>query len=582
MLTPQYLAECSNDIVALYAQLETDVLKDIARRIKATGEVTASAEWQIKMAQESGMLYDDIITKVAKINDMSKADITQLFEKSQAMSMKFDNDIFKAAGLKGVSNVNSQIMSSGINKTLGEVKNMTMTTAKAGQQQFVNASTNAYMQVASGAFDYNTAITNACKEVAKKGLQSIDYESGTKISLEAGIRRNVMTGINQTAQKITEYNCDELGCNLVETSSHAGARPSHAQWQGKVFVRNGNSDKYPSFVESTGYGLASGLGGMNCRHSYYPYFEGDKPQRTKGELDSLNNETVEYEGEKLSRYDAEQGQRQNERNIRRWKRESVMLKEVGLDSSFADKKVKEWNSKAKDFSEKTGIVRQKSREKVFTGGVKKEVLTIFDGNDIVKESVFDIEKSKQEYQEFLTIVPDKNREFLEYYSSTAEYVEKLDLDNPFGYAPNADKIVYNPIHPAINNFDFNVSNTHELSHRIDNLMINSKERDYFVEAIKNESIISDEKIMRIQKYIDGNDERYSPYLSDIISALSDNKVDSMYTHSNQYWSVIGNKEQEIFANLFSIESFGDAISLGYIKAEFPSLYHNYQKLLEEF
>ena len=71
-----------------------------------------------------------------------------------------------------------------------------------------------------------------------------------------------------------EARADELVCDLVETTAHSGARPSHAEWQGQAFSRSGKSRKYPDFVQVTGYGTGEGLGGWNCSHSFYPFFEG--------------------------------------------------------------------------------------------------------------------------------------------------------------------------------------------------------------------------------------------------------------------------------------------------------------------
>lgn len=64
-----------------------------------------------------------------------------------------------------------------------------------------------------------------------------------------------------------------MGCDLVEVTAHAGARPEHAEWQGKVYSRSGKSKKYPDLVEVTGYGTGPGLGGWNCRHSMFPFYE---------------------------------------------------------------------------------------------------------------------------------------------------------------------------------------------------------------------------------------------------------------------------------------------------------------------
>lgn len=81
----------------------------------------------------------------------------------------------------------------------------------------------------------------------------------------------------------------KCGCDLVEVTAHAGARPEHAVWQGKIYSRSGKSEKYPSLVESTGYGTGPGLGGWNCRHSMFPYFDGTGRVYTDEELEELKS-----------------------------------------------------------------------------------------------------------------------------------------------------------------------------------------------------------------------------------------------------------------------------------------------------
>ena len=67
MLTPDYLKNVADDAVNVYAKLENSIIKDIVRRLQDTDfQMTESARFQIQIAQESGMLYDDIIKKVAR------------------------------------------------------------------------------------------------------------------------------------------------------------------------------------------------------------------------------------------------------------------------------------------------------------------------------------------------------------------------------------------------------------------------------------------------------------------------------------------------------------------------------------
>lgn len=73
MLTPDYLLNIADNAVNIYAKLENSIIKDVVRRLKNTDfEMTESARFQIRVAQESGMLYDDIIKKVAQYSGVSK------------------------------------------------------------------------------------------------------------------------------------------------------------------------------------------------------------------------------------------------------------------------------------------------------------------------------------------------------------------------------------------------------------------------------------------------------------------------------------------------------------------------------
>src|SRR5574344_1273551 len=98
---------------------------------------------------------------------------------------------------------------------------------------------------------------------------------------------------------------DELDEDLIEVSSHAGARPLCAPYQGHVYSRTGKSTQYPS-LDSTSYGEPAGLFGINCGHVMYPYFPGTKQTYKPTDDESQNVED----------YKESQKQRQIERSIR--------------------------------------------------------------------------------------------------------------------------------------------------------------------------------------------------------------------------------------------------------------------------
>ena len=169
-------------------------------------------------------------------------------------------------------------------------------------------------------------------------------------------RQAVLTGVNQMAAQVSLANAQQLGCDLVETTAHQGARPDHTVWQGKIFSISGRHPKYPQLSKATGYGTGDGLCGWNCRHSFYPYFEGlSVPAYTKETLDEMAAATVFFNGEELTQYDASQKQRYIERKIRKWKREYLAMEAAGQDTGEAAVKLKEWRVVQADFCRQTGL-----------------------------------------------------------------------------------------------------------------------------------------------------------------------------------------------------------------------------------
>lgn len=135
----------------------------------------------------------------------------------------------------------------------------------------------------------------------------------------------------------------------MEVSAHAGARPEHAAWQGKVYSRSGTSEKYPDFRSSTGYGTGAGLCGWNCRHTFGPYIEGSPRVWTDEKLAELSATKYEYQGEKYTEYEARQKEKYFDRQIYRWQREAEAMRAAGQDPAQALAKVKAWERKKSDF-----------------------------------------------------------------------------------------------------------------------------------------------------------------------------------------------------------------------------------------
>lgn len=374
MLSPEYLERVPERLVELYAEVEADIIADMARRLSKM-DFIPSAQWQYQKLIEMGAVHEAVLKKLSEITGLRKREIERLMKEAGVQALKTDIGIYKAAGLTpsplDASPTLQSILQAGIDNTNGLFENLTRTTANTATRQFEHMLDRAWLQITTGAFDYNSAVRMAIKDLSEKGIASIVYPTGHTDYLNVAVRRAVVTGVNQTSLKLQETLMDEMGCDLVETSAHAGARPSHAVWQGKIFSRSGRHPKYPHFATATGYGTGEGLGGWNCRHSFFPYFEGMEPTYTKEELKDMNAKKYEYNGKKLTEYEATQIQRYIERNIRRWKREFKAMEAAGQPTDEAAAKIRSWQERQKDFIRQTGLKRQYDRENIAEYGRKE-------------------------------------------------------------------------------------------------------------------------------------------------------------------------------------------------------------------
>lgn len=371
MLTAAQLDRLPQRILTLYSDYEQSVIEDIARRLARLDYASPSAAWQMQRLTESGRLYESALSELAILTGKSQTELRSMFERAGVRSLAFDDGIYKAAGLDplplNLSPAMARLLDIGLEKTQGLMQNLTLTTASTAQTAFVEAADLAYMQVSSGAMSYQQALRQGVKQVAGQGLTVIHYASGRRDQLDVAMRRAVLTGVNQTTSQLQWARADELGQDLVQTSAHGGARPSHAVWQGQIFSRSGTHPRYPAFVQSTGYGTGAGLGGWNCRHSWYPFFDGiSENAYSEADRESAASKTVTYQGEKISLYDATQAQRAIERKIRYWKREAGALRAAGLDDSPEAAKVGRWQAEMRKFTGETGLQRQRSREQIWT------------------------------------------------------------------------------------------------------------------------------------------------------------------------------------------------------------------------
>ena len=376
MLTSRDFKKIEKQAAKLYGDLELEIIQEIAERIANVGYANTVVYNNVAILQEMGVLYEDIIEMVAKYNVTSASQIKEIFETAGITSLKRDDSIYKLAGLnpKGLSKSMVQLLSATARKTNNNLTRLTMTTANTSQTQFLNAMNKAYLEVSTGVKSYSQSILDVVKEISNQGAY-IEYPTGQHRSIEAATRMNILTSVNQTSGRLQLMRAEEMNWDLMELSAHAGARPEHAEWQGKIVSRSGRKG-YLS-LDDIGYGEVTGFQGVNCRHTWFPYYEGSTLTYTDKELEQLKNEKVEYNGKKISKYEATQIQRKIERQIRQDKKDIAGLEGVltsgnehidieTLKNQFGliSNELKDKEKTLNDFLNQTQLKRDRIRESV--------------------------------------------------------------------------------------------------------------------------------------------------------------------------------------------------------------------------
>lgn len=351
MLTDKFLEESGDDVSNDFTTLETLLLIWMGLRLRNLSSLEDIEEeypkWKNKACRE---FFEYSGTEFQKVKKSSQNKVKSAIKNGIAMTVSniFSRlkDTDAQTSKKDMLNRSNKNLNKGIKDTQGEIKNLCNISRKCTNKQFIKACDEAYSKIVAGN-NADKAIESSIRKLSQKGIEVVGYTDHTT-SMDAAVKRAVTSGVNQTSLKFKMDNCKELGINIVKTSSHGGARPSHQEWQGKLFYLHTPVKGLQNFKKATGYGRVDGLGGANCRHSFY--------EVTDYEYRNNLVDTEEFDKNRNDdQYELEQKQRYYERQIRSWKKRKNILDECGVDSTKEAKKIREWQDKRSQFIKDSNI-----------------------------------------------------------------------------------------------------------------------------------------------------------------------------------------------------------------------------------
>lgn len=199
----------------------------------------------------------------------------------------------------------------------------------------------------SGSYTIPQAVDMAAKDFLSAGLNCVEYSNGNRVNIASYAEMALRTSSSEVTRQANGDVRDELGEHLVVSNVIAMTCPICQKWQGKVMIddvySNGKPDGKHKLVSES---KADGFMHPNCRHQLYMYIPG------LTEIADLPDTKITRE-----RYKAEQQQRYQERQIRKYKRLRDGAMDPGNRQKY-DARVKEWTERHDKFLENRDYLRR--------------------------------------------------------------------------------------------------------------------------------------------------------------------------------------------------------------------------------
>lgn len=392
-MTREQYDELSAPLVRVLLDMEDDILREIAAQLSRGGDISDTSKWRIRQLARAGRFDKRAAAIIAGYSEVEDGQAMDAVLTAAETEIGYLDNAVQAANAAGLSEYFSDIPAE--ESALGAAKAFQRQAASdlnlvntvmgyKAKSAYVNAVNAIYRDTAegrqgaldimgkgaakavSGQMSLQEATRKTIRELAQKGIPAFVDRRGREWSPEAYIMMDMRSTLGNTARAAQNARCDEYGINLIELSSHLGARPKCAIDQGKIYSRDGTSGvttdgagnkiHFTPFSQ-TSYGQPDGILGINCGHVQYPFAEGINFQRYFPYPKEENNR----------RYMQFQQQRAMERGIRAAKRECMMLQEAGDSEGLqkASLRLRNQREKYSAYCKETGLRQHNDRTQVY-------------------------------------------------------------------------------------------------------------------------------------------------------------------------------------------------------------------------
>ena len=415
-MTPKEVLELSEPVEQVYTDCVAQLIQNICRHL-GQGKSLSTMEWELRKLSEMDALTRESIKIIASYSGKAEREIKSAIAKGLKLSVKDVESVLKGAVKAGAiagigfsveesqalknalesltaqavdraNLVNTVMLNSTRQRYLWAVNStkdyeqqlierlMTASNAEQLEKQLGKVQTalnTATSSVLVGAESRTQALSRVIKQLAAEGITGYIDAGGHHWSPEAYMNMDIRTTIHNTAIQAQKERAAEYGVQTFQISSHSGARPLCAPYQGKFYSWDGSEGTITDLdghefwyesIQNTSYGEPAGIFGINCGHFPQTFVDGYSIPRFGPTEDEAKN---------AEEYRESQKQRQLERNVRQAKLEAIAQDAAGNKEAFdqAALKVRKANSDYRAFCKDTGRAPRNDRLQVYTSEDKQ-------------------------------------------------------------------------------------------------------------------------------------------------------------------------------------------------------------------
>ena len=373
-------------------QINEKILKQIGAAIKQIGKLTPSQAYQLAQILKYGGSYEEIVKELAKMSGKSVQEVNNIFKKIATEDKNFAKQFYDYRKIDFIPLEQDTVMLKQINAIAQQTneifQNISNTTGigyvfkdingrsvfRNIRQTYSDVIDRALIAVTQGKSTYQNEMRSIIKEIGNSGL--VQYESGYRRRLDSAVRMNIMDGIRQLQNAITEQFGKEYGADGVEISVHENPAPDHADIQGRQFsieeYEKLESGQIAKDINGTRYDGADKrqIGQYNCYHKEFRIVLGvSRPEYTDEQLRKIamdNLKGFKFEGKHYTNYQGTQLQRKIETAIRRQKDINILAKASGNDelANQSEIKIRQLTQKYANLCRISGLKPKKQRMSV--------------------------------------------------------------------------------------------------------------------------------------------------------------------------------------------------------------------------